>query len=433
MWEISLTEKQCRLVRCLLLGAVCFFATPVMGGPYLESAHGDPTYGVIRTTLDAQYSQFATGNCAHCHETHASLQGEEPSPAGGPASHTLFAGEFNTSRTQNRYVESDNFCFYCHSDSSGPMVKNQDYSTTFGGGSSGEGPQSIIEAFNLVSYHNLYDIWSFLNSDPVYSVWFAKRGNPCSACHNSHLAKRNWDSAQSGFPLLSAISKPGASNSLWGENEVMSAYLGYESPYAAGENLEPAEVGIQDGTNTPDYIAFCITCHTEDNIIASTTLNRDLKTINWGQTAIYPDKHGSLSRDGTDHFREPYSSAAGLKNNFVLSCLDCHESHGSKNIMMLRRRINGEDLEGVVDSPDTMSYICKRCHTDDLSAAAGTGVADRWEYVHHLAADAPYAQVSCLDCHSVADGSSPVACGNCHGHGMNDSVLGAASTGRGTF
>jgi len=433
MCEISVSKQKRWLMCCLLLGLVFFCASPVLGGPYLESAHGNSSYGVDRTSLDAKYSGFATGNCAHCHETHASIEGEEPSPVGGPASHTLFAEGFNTSRTQNRYVESDNFCFYCHSNSSGPMLINQDYSATFGGGSTGEGPQSIMEAFNLASYHNLYDIWSFLNSDPEYNLWFAKLGNPCSACHNSHLAKRNWDSSQFGFPLLGTISKPGISDSLWGETEVMSAYLGYESPYADNGNLEPAGIGIEDGTNTPDYVDFCTTCHTPDKIIASTSLNRDLRTINWGQIGISPDKHGTFTRDGTDHFREPYASAAALKNNFTLSCLDCHESHGSKNIMMVRRRINGEDLEGVVDSTDTMSYICKRCHTDDLASAAGTGAADRWESVHHLATDAPYVEANCLDCHSVADGSSPIACGNCHGHGMDDSVLGTLSTGRRTF
>jgi len=99
---------------------------------------------------------------------------------------------------------------------------------------------------------------------------------------------------------------------------------------------------------------------------------------------------------------------------------------------MLRSRINGEALEGAVTTTDSLSYICKRCHTDDLSAAAGTGEADKWEYVHHTAADAPYSEAVCTDCHAV-DGSTPIACGNCHGHGMDDSWAGANQTGRRTF
>ena len=417
----------------LLAWLSCIHLESVLAGPYLDSAHGNPGNGVNRAALDTNYSAFATGHCAHCHEMHASIQGAEPAPVGGPVAHALFAESFNSSRTQNPYLETDNFCFYCHNETTGQQVVNQDYSTTFGGGTTGEGPQSILSAFNLASYHNLYDIWNFLNTDPAFAVWFAKRGNPCSACHNSHLAKRNWDSSQLGFPLLSAISKPGLSDSLWGETEVMSGYFGYEAPFAVDISREPAGIGEQDGSNTPDYVGFCSSCHNQDTTIWSTTLNRELKKINWQNTGLNMNKHGDLARDGTDIFREPYTSAAAIKNNFVLSCLDCHESHGSENIMLLRRRINGENSEGIIMSTDEMSYNCKRCHQDDLAAGAGTSTADRWQYVHHIAAGAPYAQTTCTDCHASADGSTPIACGNCHGHGMDDTWAGVNMSGRTTF
>lgn len=416
-----------------MLGMAWVIAAPAAAGPYRDSAHGNSGYGVNRSTIDEKYAVFATGNCAHCHETHASLEGVEPEPVTGPAPHALFADSFNTARTENTYLDTDDFCFYCHNGNSGQQVRNQDYSTTFGGATTGSGPQSILEAFNQASYHNLYDIWSFLGNDATYAGWFAKLGNPCSACHNSHLAKRSWDSGQPGFPLLSAISMPGISANLWGEAELMSAYFSYEAPYALNENREPAGIGDQDGGKTPDYVSFCTSCHNPDNTIWSTTLNRELKKINWGDTGLNKNKHGALIRNGTDLFREPYAAAAPLKNNFVLSCLDCHEPHGSVNIMLLRRRINGENLEEALTTTDAMSYACKRCHQDDLAAAAGTGEANRWEHIHHLAADAPYSQAVCTDCHTEADGSSPVACGNCHGHGMDDSWAGANMSGRITF
>ena len=44
---------------------------------------------------------------------------------------------------------------------------------------------------------------------------------------------------------------PGNTTSLWGETELMSAYLGYEAPFFYGVTLEPAGVGVQDGSNTP--------------------------------------------------------------------------------------------------------------------------------------------------------------------------------------
>jgi len=436
MLKTAFSEKNRRFVISLVVWMICLIAVPAVAGSYRDSAHGNSGYGVNRTNIDGQFAAFASGNCEHCHDTHASLQGAEPLPADNSAPHALFADSFNTGRTQNFYLETDNFCFYCHSDTSRIQVINQDYSTTFGGGSTGTGPQSIMTTFNQASYHNLYDIWNFLSSDPTYSAWFVKRGNPCSGCHNSHLAKRNWDNGEPGFPLLSAISRPGFSDYLWGESEVMASYFGYEAPYASsGNTREPAGIGDQDGGNTPDYAGFCTSCHNPDMTIWSTTLNRDLKKINWGITGLNHDKHGALTRNGTDIFREPYESAALTKNNFILSCLDCHEAHGSENIMLLRRRVNGENLEGIIVSTDAMSYVCKRCHQDDLAAGAGTGEADRWEYVHHGVTDAPYVQTGCGSCHGPPGTEGiPIPCGNCHGHTMDDSwVTGGNATGRQTF
>ncbi|MFC1843898.1 hypothetical protein ACFLZ5_03835 [Thermodesulfobacteriota bacterium] len=418
MFKILKSKKYCWMMTFFPATMVCFVAFSAMAGPYRDSAHGNSNFGVNRSVIDGKYTEFATGNCEHCHETHASLQGTEPAPANGPAPHTLFAESFNTSRTQKPYLETDNFCFYCHSETSGQQVKNQDYSTTFGGGTTGDGPQSIMTAFNQSSYHNLYDIWNFLNTDQAYGPWFALRGNPCSSCHNSHLAKRNWDIGMPGFPLNSTITLPGTSNTLWGETETMANYFYYEAPYAVDISREPAGIGEEAGGNTPDYVSFCTSCHNPNKTIWSTTLNRELKKINWDITGLNQEKHGALGRDGTNNFREPYLTAGNTKNNFILSCLDCHEAHGSENIMLIRRRVNGENLEGIVDSTDTMSYFCKRCHTDDLAAAAGTGEANRWEYIHHGMADAPYAQpVNCIDCHTSSSGGEPIPCGGCHGHG----------------
>lgn len=420
----------------LLVG--CLLLLPVQAGPYLDSAHGNSIYGVNRMVFDAQYANFATGNCAHCHETHASIAGANPLPAGGPFAHTLFAANFNSARTQHPYLEPDNFCFACHSETSGQQVVNQNYSTTFGGGTTGTGPQSIMTAFNQSSYHNLFDIWSFLQNNPLYPG-FNTNSNPCGGCHDSHLAKRNWDSAQSGFPLLSSISKPDSIGSLWGETELMSSFLGYEAPYAFTISREPAGVGDSAGAKTPDYVGFCTSCHDQDNFIWSTTLNREVKKINWGNTGLGPSKHGDLSREGNNSFREPYATAAAIKTNFVLSCLDCHEPHGAINIMLLRRRANGENLEGILTSTDALGLLCKRCHSDDLIAAAGTGTADSWEYVHHLATGAPYPKVACGNCHGAGGGigggvgGEPIGCGNCHGHGLNDSILGVNQSGRITF
>jgi predicted CXXCH cytochrome family protein len=416
----------------LFLAVWLGFTALAMGGSYLDSAHGNHGYGVNRSTLEPNLQGYATGNCAHCHDMHASHEGVKPAPGGGPAPQVLFYSNFNKDRTQNLYMEPDNFCFFCHSSDSGQQVRNQDYSTTFGGAAGGSGPQSIMEAFNQESYHNLFDIWTFMRNNPA-APWFTDVSNPCSACHNPHLAQRNWDGTRPGFPLLSAISRPNDRESLWGQTELMSTYVSYEAPYAFANSREPAGVGDPEGDNTPDYVGFCTSCHNAVNTIYSSTLNRHLKKINWGNTGEGRDKHGTIARDGEDHLREPYAAAAGFKPNFVLSCLDCHEPHGSPNIMLLRRRVNGENLQETVTSAEAMGHVCKRCHTDDQAAQAGTGQANSWEYVHHGASGAPYAKTSCTDCHTSVDPITPISCDKCHGHTMNDSWAGTHQTGRRTF
>lgn len=406
-----------------LLGALAPQA--LMAGEYTISAHGSSAVGVARPAItNAGYSR---GNCGHCHEMHASANGVEPDPASGTASpYVLFAESLDNGAP---YSESDNFCFFCHNQvGSVQQQTNLDYSAAFGGAATLS--QSIMASFNQTSNHNLGDIKTFVNNSSSFP-WFNSYSNPCNACHNPHLAKRNWVSTETGFPLLSAISKPSSHSSLWGESQLMSAYTNsYEAPYSSGTSREPAGVGSADGGNTPDYAGFCTDCHDSTNTITSSSLGT-LKKVDWAT-----EKHGGLARDGGIDIREPYATASATKSGFVLSCLDCHEPHGSPNIMLLRRRINGEDLEGTITTTDAMSYVCKRCHKDDLAAGGGTGVANKWKYVHHESADRPYNPVTCTDCHGPLGGindKTPIPCGNCHGHGMTDSWAGGNATGRKTF
>lgn len=440
----------------MALAACLGFASNATAGTYRDSAHGNAVYGVDRSAIDARLGSYATGNCAHCHEMHASMGGFEPSPAGGAAAHALFAPGFSN-KTNNPYQVVDNVCFYCHSDyyDDPTRVFNQNYSSVFGGGNTALGPQTIFEAFNENSYHNLNDINDFMNqSGNPYQSWFAGLTNPCSACHDPHRAQRNWSPAQPG----SAISLPGQTQLWFGTMMDYSPGL-YVAPYynRQAQTREPFGTGDPDGNDAVDYVTFCTSCHTATNPvwsdehrrymsnIYSSDLNRHLSQVDWQH-----DKHGMAPRDsdighdGTVTLRGPFSTAG--KSNIVLHCLNCHEPHGTQNIALLRTHINGEQVPGTLSSFDQMEMglVCGRCHIDDANRPANVSLRgrapdkeNRWEYIHHAAPDAPYAYLQCRHCHDGSPNEDPdytaMDCIMCHGHGKTDAWAPRQQTGRVTF
>ncbi|MCK4501909.1 MAG: hypothetical protein KAU22_02675, partial [Desulfuromonadales bacterium] len=157
---------------------VSVWPTLICAGSYADSAHGSGTIGVNRgVPSDKGYVQ---GNCGHCHEQHASIDGVEPSPGNGAAAYSLFYQNFNSAAMSSPYAETDNFCFFCHSTltSSGQSVANFDYSHSFGCGTLGE--MDIRATMNQFSSHNLYDVYTFAKAE---FSWFSDSSNPCNACH----------------------------------------------------------------------------------------------------------------------------------------------------------------------------------------------------------------------------------------------------------
>jgi predicted CXXCH cytochrome family protein len=137
-----------------------------------------------------------------------------------------------------------------------------------------------------------------------------------------------------------------------------------------------------DGAVLPDYTTFCLDCHTHRMSDANPPVNwgqgigctgnsvdppnqriecgaqHGLNSANrpsfWGDTGLYgssgnPDpifsEPGVTRGRGAGHFmRWPYDSAhrnSGI--NFVMSCTDCHEAHGSNRGGIIRERFNVND------------------------------------------------------------------------------------------
>ena len=245
--------------------------------PYLNSsAHGNTSYGVNRTGLST--FGYSIGNCVHCHEQHASINGAEPFPntgnASGPERFLLF-DQKHTSQTVT-------FCFDCHTSAgsyqTGGISINRSYSYNFGGNTTfGTYDSDILSAFSHTasgSSHWLSDIQSFAFGQPHKTasnvVWTLDADlHPCDACHNPHRSRRNYNTPYDASK--SAIVRPSAHNTIWGDanGERMNNYT-YKSPYWSNiTSYEPANDLTSNGSNQPDYAAFSTDCHNRNNPITT--------------------------------------------------------------------------------------------------------------------------------------------------------------------
>ncbi|MDD5451533.1 MAG: cytochrome c3 family protein [Desulfovibrionales bacterium] len=375
--RLKLFPGGCRVI-LLCLGLLLSGAEALFAGTYFNSAHGNTGCGVNRSATAA--IGYTKGHCGHCHEQHASIDGEEPNPAGGSASkYAIFADNF-TSQTEG-------FCYYCHKGAGSVQVSfertNYNYSYWFGGNITLATPNNIYDAFNPVSgsSHNLQDVLDFVKTK--WPDTFGNESNPCNACHNPHLSTR-------GYPIV----RPTDRNNIWGDSagEKMSDYAAahggqYQAPYRynSTNTYEPDASATTDGSNLPDYVTFCSDCHNATNVIYSSNLIRNVNGIGWSETArtynLKADYHGSVTRcwgvdgmvDATcgtsgdppvptlrnwGSIKDPYLTANYI--NFILCCTDCHEPHGSPNPFLIRKSVNGAD-PAIWSSINSRAF-CQCCH-----------------------------------------------------------------------
>jgi hypothetical protein len=428
----------------LVLFILFCVSIPVFAGDYLQSAHGDATYGANRSGMPAAY---ATGNCGHCHMQHGI--GSQDGTSGTAYPYVIFNENF-IEQSNDEYQAQDSICFRCHtasnSEQEGGAILNPDYAETFGGFDEGN-DLGILEQYNPAtivgdSHHSLSEVRSYSANR---FTWFRDDSTACVACHNPHLARRNKSDVDN--TNLTPISLTSEHESLWGDditetmNEYSGAGTGYQAPYHYISGYEPGGVsgglGTSDPTKVPDYVTFCNECH--DEAIYTSKLGRNLLEVDWTSNG---DKHGMKSRNDITWLREPYLkelTPVEQKNNYVLNCTDCHEPHASPYLFLIRRSINGQplNLDGVnVDmSADGRGFQCLQCHQDDSRRGTDGGNVNDWKEQHHsLGQDSPYsgrnnpglkgAKLASCDCHGdfegddgQAGGADPIRCEICHYHG----------------
>lgn len=388
---------------CLMLGLsslALFSPGDALAGAYLSSAHGNDGYGVSRSSMAGL--GYPKGLCAHCHEQHASVDGAEPEPAGGPAKYALFAPSFVS--------QTDNFCMKCHDNTqniASSAIDNYSYSYRAGGLTPDflTSP-SILAAFSYSSpgsSHNLDDIKVFIAGQPGWN--YSTDSNPCAACHNPHSAQRDPKTAARGW-LVSRPSQHNRNNNTWGlwgddlptaNTERMSDYIAarggvYQAPYYHLSNrYEPDNSTVTNGSNLTDFVTFCTDCHNATNTIYSTPLARNLRTISWTADAHGGQQVAPVNRGANNN--APYGTPG---TNYVLACTDCHEPHGSPNPYLLRPAVNGVPIAAF--SNGQFWYFCAACHTIDPDSATHIGVTGGL-----------LPTTNCAPCHSHGAGLAPSA------------------------
>jgi len=375
------------------LAMVVLLCGAAYAGMYFDSAHGNADYGVLWTTFDTEYTQ---GHCGHCHVQHYSIDDEEPVPGGGPYHYALIYDDV--------IGLADMFCFVCHreADLGYGQVTNYPYSINFGGFTTLH-YSSIFTQFTSAnsmpgvcgSRHHLGQIYNGLKGSVGQAWGFSTDPDPCVGCHPPHAAQRNNPPTTSGdlntcIRLPSKYASTAPADFLWGddEGERMDDYAAahggvYQPPYygdTTNGKFEPTGTAVDyAGDRTPDYVTFCLECH-QYQLNDPDRSNAVVDAINW-------DKDSNADLHGTGHaecnsggfegtLRPPYSEAPG--RNYILSCLDCHEPHGTyRRLHLIRRMINGElvaEDAGSCDQNTDMSAICLRCHDFPHSSWGGCEV-----------------------------------------------------------
>ena len=347
---------------------------------YGESAHGDTTHGVNRSGTG-----YDIGACIHCHDTF-------DDSICGVSELMLFA--------PNTTGQIDNFCFQCHTAASSvQVVTNNDYGCEFGGGSANF--TNIQDAFASGymggnpeqggSSHNLEYIRDFIRSYPA-NDWLDADDSPCRGCHPLHLSQKNHDPYPGSPPYRTAIRRPddpsrGYFDNLWGDetgsdagSEMMSESMPnhYQAPFHAGLGYEPAGDATEDGSNLPNFALFCYKCHNlglPPGITDANLPERNGYGL-WG-AHWYNEEHGAghdlemwegSSEETYQHIKSPYKdNEYHYDFNYLLSCTDCHEPHGSPNPFLLRTCVNGKDnitVEVIGDDWGGLKLydFCTACH-----------------------------------------------------------------------
>ncbi len=359
------------LISLMFLGSGFAYA-----GDYANSAHGHTTSGVDRTTIDAKYDDYTPGNCAHCHEAHASLDGAEPTPVKpGPDEVLLFDYE-------------EDLCETCHDgDPAADNIKAQiDKDAT---------TDSTYYAHPTDDYSGRHSVSESKTTDMAPGD-YATRHAECVDCHNPHAVEStvhtqgtNAVSSTSPIYKVSGVSPP--STAAW------------STPSAVSYTEKPTSTGI-----SYEY-ELCFKCHSNWTTQPGTQTNIALQFNPANASYHSVEDTGKASAYGT------YVST--WDKDDLMYCSDCHGSetssdpagpHGSTIDHILKGEYDRNTGKSGLDTSDHLCFICHDYQTykADGTNSTGSGFAkdQMGEYVNYHTNQkhgSGKGDVVCMDCHAA--------------------------------
>jgi len=258
------------------------------------------------------------------------------------------------------YANNTNACAYCHSTHNGetPTLEGGEYGAT-------------EENFCMVCHDGtngspMPDKYNSANKHNQHVPADAKNSASCTSCHNPHASWTADNPAR-----LQSIQPEGASH---------FQTLTYKKAGSA--------------TGKEEDFTLCLNCH--DGKKAA-----NIKQYYEDGTLLAESGHNITSEDGS-----------GL--NGQLPCADCHETHGSNNIMQLRESIGNVKVEeadkfkstGTAWNAVNERQFCLKCHNNTIELYGKTSIfKEKNDAGESILGHQPTEKDGCSTCHGGAEKS----------------------------
>lgn len=397
MIDLLQTDRQWHcLALCMLLSAATLCASHPAMAAYTGTAHGSATNGVKRSS--AGITNYAIGNCAHCHEQHASVGGSEPAPTnGGPSSYAAFASE-------------EALCLGCHGGT-------PNYSAN---GS----PDNINTLLNASYGHYPADFNAKHKAKEVQADINSNLHVECTDCHDPHLAgttkhSKGTNAIAATSPLAGAQGTTATYSGSW-----LTASVTYGALSPATKEYETCFKCHSGAVGTPN---------TWRGASGTTTWTDVGKEFNPANKSYHPVVQTLAAGTGSSAMTNSQLTAtwqnAGSKTMY---CSDCHGDdntnttakpygpHGSASNRMLRNDSSFDlwpynpsgapwDLKDLGSNTNswTTRLLCKKCHPLATNPNDRTTIIN-WPHREHAdrAVTKPE-NYPCLICHlAITHGSN---------------------------